>query len=288
MTPFRTYTMNVGGHLLTLDRPMVMGILNLTPDSFYSDSRKQTDEEIRTRVEQLLTEGADMIDVGAYSSRPGADDVSVEEEMRRLRHGLGILREAAPGAVVSVDTFRADVAAMCVEEYGVAVVNDISAGEWDNRMARTVARLRVPYIIMHAQGTPQTMQLAPRYDDVEHEVLTALARRVDDLHGMGIADIIVDPGFGFGKTLEHNYRLMERLGQFHLLECPLLVGVSRKSMVCKLLGITPDESLNGTTALHTVALMKGAHILRVHDVEACRQCVGIVSKLRESSLLNVV
>lgn len=281
MTPFRTYTINVNGHLLMLDRPMVMGILNITPDSFYSGSRKQSEEDIRNRVEQLVSEGADMIDVGAYSSRPGADDVSVEEEMARLRHGLGILRTVAPDAIVSVDTFRADVAAMCVEEYGVSVVNDISAGDLDKRMAETVARLRVPYIIMHMQGTPQTMQQEPKYGDVLHDVLASLARRVDELHDKGIPDIIIDPGFGFGKTLEQNYRLMEHLEKFHLIDCPLLVGVSRKSMVYRLLGVTPEEALNGTTSLHTVALMKGAHILRVHDVEACRQCVEIVNKLRE-------
>lgn len=281
MTPFRTYTINVNGHLLMLDRPMVMGILNITPDSFYSGSRKQSEEDIRNRVVQLVSEGADMIDVGAYSSRPGADDVSVEEEMARLRHGLGILRTVAPDAIVSVDTFRADVAAMCVEEYGVSVINDISAGDLDKRMAETVARLRVPYIIMHMQGTPQTMQQEPKYGDVLHDVLASLARRVDELHDKGIPDIIIDPGFGFGKTLEQNYRLMEHLEKFHLIDSPLLVGVSRKSMVYRLLGVTPEEALNGTTSLHTVALMKGAHILRVHDVEACRQCVEIVNKLRE-------
>lgn len=281
MTPFRTCTINVNGHLLMLDRPMVMGILNITPDSFYSGSRKQTEEDIRNRVEQLVSEGADLIDVGAYSSRPGADDVSVEEEMARLRHGLGLLRKVAPDAIVSVDTFRADVAAMCVEEYGVSVVNDISAGDLDERMAETVARLRVPYIIMHMQGTPQTMQQETKYGDVLHDVLASLARRVGELHDKGIPDIIIDPGFGFGKTLEQNYRLMEHLEKFHLLDSPLLVGVSRKSMVYRLLGVTPEEALNGTTSLHTVALMKGAHILRVHDVEACRQCVEIVNKLRE-------
>lgn len=281
MTPFRTCTINVNGHLLMLDRPMVMGILNITPDSFYSGSRKQTEEDIRNRVEQLVSEGADLIDVGAYSSRPGADDVSVEEEMARLRHGLGLLRKVASDAIVSVDTFRADVAAMCVEEYGVSVVNDISAGDLDERMAETVARLRVPYIIMHMQGTPQTMQQEPKYGDVLHDVLASLARRVGELHDKGIPDIIIDPGFGFGKTLEQNYRLMEHLEKFHLLDSPLLVGVSRKSMVYRLLGVTPEEALNGTTSLHTVALMKGAHILRVHDVEACRQCVEIVNKLRE-------
>ena len=268
-----------------LDAPKVMGILNLTPDSFYPDSRKQTGEEIRERVAQLVAEGADMIDVGAYSSRPGADDVLAEEEMARLRHGLEILRKEAPDMVVSVDTFRADVATMCVEEYGVSIVNDISGGDMDGCMADVVARLRVPYIIMHMQGTPQTMQQAPLYnDDVCREVLRSLARRVDELHDRGIADVIVDPGFGFGKTMEHNYQLMERLEELHMLEAPLLVGVSRKSMVYRLLDIAPDEALNGTTCLHTVALMKGAHILRVHDVETCRQCVTMVNKLRESSI----
>lgn len=278
MELWKSYTMNLNGRLMVLDRPLVMGILNLTPDSFYALSRKQSEEEIAERVAELVAEGADIIDVGACSSRPGAEDVPMEEEMTRLRHGLKLLRQVAPEAVVSVDTYRADVAAMCVEEYGVSIINDIAAGQMDNRMFDTVARLRVPYILTHMQGTPNTMQAAPQYENVVHEVLKSLAAYMKDLHERGVADVIIDPGFGFGKTLEHNYQLMNRLEEFHLLNAPLLVGISRKSMIYNLLKTNPAEALNGTTVLNTVALMKGAHILRVHDVKACRECVDIVGQ----------
>lgn len=283
MKPLKSYTMNLGGRLVMIDKPMVMGILNLTPDSFYAQSRKQTEEEVVARVEQLLTEGADIIDVGACSSRPGAGEVSVKEEMDRLHWGLKLLRRIAPEAVVSVDTYRADVAAACVEEYGVALVNDISAGQMDDRMFDMVARLRVPYVLTHMQGTPDVMQESPNYTNVVNDVMTFLAARAEELHEKGVADIIIDPGFGFGKTLEHNYQLMERLDDFHLLDMPLLVGVSRKSMIHRLLDVSPVEALNGTTVMNTVALMKGAHILRVHDVKACRECVTIVERLRSSN-----
>ena len=284
MELLKSYTINLNSRLTVLDKPRVMGSLNLTPDSFYAMSRKQTENDVATRVAQLMAEGADIIDVGACSSRPGADNVSAEEEMERLRRGLDILRQVAPEAVVSVDTYRADVAAMCVEEYGVAMINDISAGQLDERMFDTVARLRVPYVLTHMQGTPETMQASPQYVDVVHDVLRFLAARAEILHEKGVPDVVIDPGFGFGKTLEHNYQLMDRLEEFHLLELPLLVGISRKSMIYRLLDVTPDEALNGTTALNMVALMKGAHILRVHDVKACRECIQIVDKLRNVSL----
>ena len=284
MELLKSYTINLNSRLTVLDKPQVMGILNLTPDSFYAMSRKQTENDVATRVAQLMAEGADIIDVGACSSRPGADNVSAEEEMERLRRGLDILRQVAPEAIVSVDTYRADVAAMCVEEYGVAMINDISAGQLDERMFDTVARLRVPYVLTHMQGTPETMQASPQYVDVVHDVLRFLAARAEILHEKGVPDVVIDPGFGFGKTLEHNYQLMDRLEEFHLLELPLLVGISRKSMIYRLLDVTPDEALNGTTALNMVALMKGAHILRVHDVKVCRECIQIVDKLRNVSL----
>ena len=284
MELLKSYTINLNSRLTVLDKPQVMGILNLTPDSFYAMSRKQTENDVATRVAQLMAEGADIIDVGACSSRPGADNVSAEEEMERLRRGLDILRQVAPEAIVSVDTYRADVAAMCVEEYGVAMINDISAGQLDERMFDTIARLRVPYVLTHMQGTPETMQASPQYVDVVHDVLRFLAARAEILHEKGVPDVVIDPGFGFGKTLEHNYQLMDRLEEFHLLELPLLVGISRKSMIYRLLDVTPDEALNGTTALNMVALMKGAHILRVHDVKACRECIQIVDKLRNVSL----
>lgn len=284
MHPLIPYTMNVSGRLLQLDKPKVMGILNLSEESFYATISAPTREKVFSRVEKILAEGTDMIDVGACSTRPGYAGVTQEEEMHALRMALPIVRELAPDVVLSVDTYRADVAAMCVEEYGVDVINDISAGEMDARMFDTVARLRVPYIMMHMQGRPDTMQDNPRYVDVVDEVLAYLARRGNELRDRGVADVIADPGFGFGKTLEHNYQLMSRLEELHTLGMPLLVGISRKSMIYRLLDTTPGEALNGTTALNTVALMKGAHILRVHDVKACRECMQIVETLRGNDL----
>ena len=272
------YTINVGGKLLDLGEPQVMGILNVTPDSFYGKSRKQSDEEIAARVRSVLQEGGSMIDIGAYSARPGAADVPVETEMSRLRHGLGILRGEAPDAIVSVDTFRADVARMCVEEYGVQIVNDISGGELDDRMFDTVAGLGVPYILMHIKGNPQNMQDNPQYDDLMCEMLVYFGSKVQRLHEMGVKDIILDPGFGFAKTLDHNYELMNRMEDLKVLGLPLLVGVSRKSMIYRLLGTSPDEALNGTTALHAMSLLKGASILRVHDVREAVETVEIVKK----------
>lgn len=265
--------------MLDLSEPQVMGILNLTPDSFYAGSRMQEDCEVAGRVEQILSEGGSMIDVGAYSSRPGADDVSEACEMERLRRGLRILRDIAPEAIVSVDTFRADVAKMCVEEYGVQIINDISGGQLDERMFQTVASLGVPYILMHMKGNPQTMQQAPYYDHLMAEMLQYFGSRVQQLHEMGVRDIILDPGFGFAKTLEHNYELMHHMQDLQVLELPMLVGISRKSMIYRLLGGSPDTSLNGTTALNTLALLKGASILRVHDVKPCVEAVEIVKKM---------
>ena len=268
-------TININGQLLDLSTPKVMGIVNLTPDSFFEGSRAQTDMQVAERVRLLLTEGADMLDVGAYSSRPGADDLPVEEEMRRLREGLSVLRKEAPNAIVSVDTFRADVAKMCIQEYGVAIINDISGGDLDSNMFSTIARAHVPYIIMHMQGTPHNMQQAPYYEDVLKEVMLHLADKVKTLQDMKVNDIILDPGFGFGKTQAHNFELLAHLNEFDIFQLPLLVGVSRKSMIYKTLGITPAEALNGTTALHTIALSKGANILRVHDVKEAVETIRL-------------
>lgn len=298
MTQNPTYSLNIGGRLLLLDRPIVMGILNLTPDSFYAGSRMldetsaekitadktridtETAERIRSRARQIIDEGGSIIDVGAYSTRPGAPDVSADDEMRRLAFGLDIIRQEAPDAIISVDTFRADVAKMCVRDYGVQIINDISGGEIDRAMFHTIGRLGVPYILMHMQGEPRTMQQAPHYNNVTAEVITYLARRAQMLRDHGVKDIILDPGFGFGKTLEHNYQLMDHLQDFHELHMPLLVGISRKSMIYKLLGGTPMESLGGTTVLNTIALTKGAHILRVHDVKAAVEAVTIFEKIK--------
>ena len=274
---------NVNGSLLDLSQPRVMGILNVTPDSFYAGSRTQTEAEIVRRVKQIVSEGAAIIDIGAYSSRPNADNVSAREEMERLRMGLKILFEIQPDAVVSVDTFRADVARMCVEEYGVAIINDIAAGEMDANMFHTVAALNVPYIMMHMQGTPQSMQQHPHYDNLLKEVFLYFARKVQQLRDLGVKDIILDPGFGFGKTMEHNYELLSHLEEFRIFELPLLVAVSRKSMIYRLLDITPQEALNGTTVLDTICLLKGADILRVHDVKEAVETVRIVQAMRNNS-----
>lgn len=270
---------NVNGKLLDLSSPKVMGILNLTPDSFYAASRKQTEQDIRIRTRQIIEEGGSIIDVGAYSSRPKAEHITPDEEMRRLRNGLQIINSEYPDAIISVDTFRADVARMCVEEYGVAIINDIAAGEMDENMFQMIARLKVPYIMMHMQGTPQNMQQNPHYENVVKEVMLYFATKIQQLRDLGAKDLIIDPGFGFGKTLEHNYELLEKLESFQLFDLPLLVGVSRKSMIYKLLGGTSEDALNGTSIINTISLLKGANILRVHDVKAASEAVQIVNAM---------
>lgn len=255
------YTINVHGRLLDLSVPRVMGILNATPDSFFSDSRMKTEREIAERTTEIVEQGGDIIDVGAYSTRPGASEVPVEEEMARLRVALQVIRREQPDAILSVDTFRADVARMCVEEYGVSFINDVSEMT-DEAMARTVARLGVPYILMSVQPTLR-------------EMLIGLADKVQQLRNQGAKDIIIDPGFGFGKTLDQNYQLMYELEKLHVLGLPLLVGISRKSMIYKRLNCTPAEALNGTTVLNTIALTKGASILRVHDVREAVETVAL-------------
>lgn len=272
------YTLNVRGRLLDLSKPQVMGILNVTPDSFYAGSRMETEEAVRRRVRQIIAEGGSMIDVGAYSSRSGAADVSAEEEMERLRRGMRIVREEAPEIPVSVDTFRADVAKMAVEEMGVDIINDISGGELDKEMFKTVAKLGVPYILMHMKGTPQTMQQAPHYEDLMKEVMLYFAEKVQQLRDLGQKDIVLDPGYGFAKTIDHNYELLKHQEMLEVFELPLLVGVSRKSMIYRFLGSSPEEALNGTTVLNTLALQKGANILRVHDVKEAVEVVRLVEK----------
>ena len=242
-----------------------MGILNVTPDSFYAGSRVQTEAGIVKRCHEISGQGASMIDVGGYSTRPGGTEVSEEEEMERLRFGLAVIRREMPDAVISVDTFRPDVARMTVEEFGADIINDVSEG--NETMYRMVSRLRVPYILMSQQPTLKQM-------------LMSFARQVQQLRDFGACDIILDPGFGFGKTLEQNYEIMNCLERLHVMELPLLVGISRKSMIYKLMGLTPEESLNGTTVLNTISLMKGAHILRVHDVKQAIECVKMVETLK--------
>ena len=258
------YTINIHGRLMDLIQPQVMGILNVTPDSFYAASRKQTEQEIAECASRIVAEGGTIIDVGACSTRPGFQEISEAEEMERLRFGLGIVRRELPDGVISVDTFRPDVARMAVEEFGVDIINDVSEG--NPRMFRMVSRLRVPYILMSQQPTIR-------------EMLLSFAEKVQQLRDLGAKDIILDPGFGFGKTLEQNYQIMGELDKLLVMGLPLLVGVSRKSMIYKLLGFTPEESLNGTTALNTIALMKGASILRVHDVKEAVECCKIVEQI---------
>lgn len=274
---------NVKGRLLDLAEPQVMGILNLTPDSFYAESRIQGEKAVRDRAREIIGQGGSIIDVGACSTRPGAAPVPAKEEMERLRFGLEIIRREYPEAIVSIDTFRADVARQCVEEYGADIINDISGGEADAQMFDTVARLGVPYILMHMQGTPQTMQEAPSYENLLRDIFLYFARKVQQLRDRGAKDIVLDPGFGFGKTLAQNYELMAHLEEFRLFGLPLLVGISRKSMIYRLLDSTPQDALNGTTALNTVALMKGAHILRVHDVRQAAEAVRIVGELKRNA-----
>lgn len=277
---FRPFSLNLRGRLAEYDHPAVMGILNVTPDSFYAGSRVTGTVELHRRVERMLAQGADIIDVGGYSSRPGADDVSPEEEMARVRRGVEAIRRVSADIPVSVDTFRADVARHAVLDWGADIVNDISGGAIDSGMFPTVAELKVPYVLMHMRGTPATMQTMTDYEDVTADVVAELSGLMHQLELAGVADIIIDPGFGFAKTLDQNYELMRHLPQMaQLLGKPVLVGISRKSMITKLLSVTADEALPGTVALNTFALLNGASILRVHDVEAAVQAVRIVSRL---------
>lgn len=278
-------TLNLSGKLLSLERPIVMGIINVTPDSFYSTSRIAGERELRERIDTLLREGASIADVGAYSSRPGAEDVSSQEEMRRLAPTLQILRDEYPELPVSVDTFRAEVARWAVQEYGVSMINDISGGALDPEMYTTIAELQVPYVLMHMRGTPQTMGGQTDYRDLVLDILDYFIERVGQLTELGVHDVILDPGFGFSKTLEQNYELLARMSDLQtVLPQPLLVGVSRKSMVYRLLGVTPEEALNGTSILHAFALERGAKILRVHDVAPAVEAIRIYETMHPYEL----
>ena len=280
----KPYSINIDGRLMDLSIPKVMGILNVTPDSFFSSSRYMSEEGILYRVEQIIDEGADIIDVGACSTRPGIELVSEQEELVRLRSALHLIRKRWPEMPVSVDTFRAGIAKIVVEEYGANIINDISGGDMDPEMFATVARLQVPYILMHMQGTPTGMQVNPHYENLMLEVCQHLSRRVNDLRALGVNDIILDPGFGFGKTVDNNFEMLRRLDEFELFDLPLLVGVSRKSMIYKCLGSSPERSLNGTSVLNTMALMGGAHFLRVHDVKEAVECVKLVQTCKNSGV----
>lgn len=279
MNDFKKYSLNLHGRLVDIDKPLVMGIINATPDSFYSDSRMLDAHDIACKANEMAQQGADIIDLGACSTRPGAQVVDASEEIMRLNVAVKAVRQAVGDEILlSVDTFRASVARHCVEELGVDIINDISGGDLDPLMHSTVAQLQVPYVVMHMRGTPATMQRFTNYDDdVAAVVLEELARKVDALHQCGINDVIADPGFGFAKTVEQNYRIMSQLEVFHALDVPLLVGISRKSMIQRVLNCDAAHALNGTTALNTIALMKGAHILRVHDVRAAVEARTLVT-----------
>ncbi len=275
MQPF---SLNIKGKLHEFRQPAVMGILNVTPDSFYSGSQAFNTSAIELRVQQIIAEGADIIDIGGYSSRPGAAEVPETEEMRRLQAGIEIVRSFNKNIPVSIDTFRASVARKAIEDWGADIINDISGGSLDNEMFDAVAELNVPYILMHMRGTPRTMQSHTGYTDVTAEVIAELSRPLHELTLRGVSDIIIDPGFGFAKTLEQNYRLFNNLPHIiSMLGRPVLVGISRKSMITRLCGITPDQALPGTIALNTIAALNGASILRVHDVAATRQAIAVAT-----------
>ncbi len=273
-------TLNVGGKIRSLDRPLVMGILNITPDSFYEGSRV-TDahsEDLLSRAGDLLGQGASIIDIGGYSTRPGAREIGAAEELERVIPAITSVKQRFPEAVISIDTFRAEVAKAAVGA-GAHIVNDVSGGNLDPEMFETIARLKVPYVLMHMRGTPETMNSLTHYESFPADVIRELQEKLAKLRALGAADIIIDPGFGFAKTPAQNFALLSALPVFHQLECPVLVGVSRKSTIYKTLGITPEEALNGTTVLNTIALMKGVHILRVHDAAEARQAIILTEQV---------
>ncbi len=280
---FLTYkTLNIGGQLLDLGTPCVMGILNITPDSFYVGSRASNEKEVLQQAEKMLGEGATFLDVGGYSSRPGAPDVSAEEETGRVRTAIQAIVREFPEAIISIDSFRSEVVRTAIGE-GAAVINDISGGSLDPHMFETVANLKVPYILMHMKGTPQTMATLTNYNNLMKEIVDYFHEKIAALHQLGVKDIIIDPGFGFAKTVEQNFELLHHFAHFQLLEKVLLVGVSRKSMIWKTIDTTAEEALNGTTVLNTIALLKGASILRVHDVKEAVEVVKLVSKIKATS-----
>lgn len=273
MQSLHPMTINVNGKLLDLSEPKVMGILNVTPDSFYAQSRMQSEKDIASRVERILEEGADIVDVGGCSTRPGSEPASLEEEVQRVEWALSVVRRVAPHAIVSVDTFRAEVARRCYEQYGIEMLNDISGGEADRDMFSTVADLNIPYVLTHSSDLSSSSEPV-------RDMLRQLGAKVAQLHELGVKDVVVDPGFGFGKTLPQNYAIFRQLEVLHVLECALLVGISRKSMIYRVLENTPETALNGTTVLHTIALEKGTHILRVHDVKECVEVIKLLKTLR--------
>jgi len=275
-------SLNCRGKLLDLSHPRIMGVLNITPDSFYDGGRYASDNEIIKQAEQMLNEGADIIDIGGISTRPGAKLLNNKEEIERLDPVLKLVRTKFTDVILSVDTYRSAVARFAVTEYGVDMINDISGGEMDHDMFQTVAGLQVPYVVMHMKGNPETMQSLTDYDDIIGEMAAYFSQKAQQLTDLGVTDIIIDPGFGFSKTLDQNYFLLKHLHHFQILGLPVLAGVSRKSMIYKALGATPDDALNGTTVLHTLALLQGAHLLRVHDVKEATEAISLVEKYQRA------
>lgn len=273
-------TINCKGKLIDLSSPKVMGILNITPDSFFDGGKYSNQEAIISQVEKMLTDGATFIDIGAYSSRPGAKHISEEEELTRIIPVIQLLVKKFPNIIISIDTFRSTVAEHCIKN-GACIINDISAGSLDPEMFSTIAKLQVPYIMMHMQGSPQNMQNNPTYTNITQEVLHYFSTKISELRALGVNDIITDVGFGFGKTINHNYELLKNLPLFKNLEVPMLVGISRKSMLHKPLNISAEEALNATTSANTIALLNGTNILRVHDVKEAIQAIKIVELLNK-------
>ena len=276
------FTLNCKGRILVIDKPIVMGIINVTPDSFYSESRKSESTEVLNQAEQMVLEGAAIIDIGGQSTRPGTESVGVEEELKRVIPAIEMLSKYFSDAIISIDTYNSKVARQAVEA-GASIVNDISGGSLDDQMFETVGKLHVPYICMHIKGTPQTMQKYAEYENVSLEVLDYFIKKMDECRLAGINDVILDPGFGFAKTIQHNFELLNKLEVFKILERPLLVGISRKSTIYKTLGSTADEALNGTTVLNTAALLKGANILRVHDVKEAMEAIKLVDAIQHTT-----
>ncbi|MDY6800904.1 MAG: dihydropteroate synthase [Bacteroidota bacterium] len=282
----RKLTINCGGELLDLSNPRIMGILNITPDSFYDGGKYANHSQIIDRVQQMINEGCDILDIGAYSSRPGAKDISEKEEIDRLSPIIELIKKHFPDIILSIDTFRAVVAEHVIENFKIEIINDISAGDMDYRMFEVIARHQVPYIMMHMQGTPQNMQNNPKYENVVKEVIHYFAKKVDHLKLLGVNDLIIDPGFGFGKTIDHNYQLLKHLNDFKIFELPILAGLSRKSMIYKYLNLSPNEALNGTSILNTLALLGGANILRVHDVKEAKETILLTQKYLSAKVDN--
>jgi dihydropteroate synthase len=277
------FSLNCKGKLLVMDKPLVMGIINITPDSFYEGSRQQTADTILAQATKMINEGADIIDIGGQSTRPGSERISVKEELQRVLPAIDIILKNFPETIISVDTYQSEVAADVVNA-GAAIINDISAGNLDSDMITTVAKLQVPYICMHMKGTPQDMQQQPTYENVTREVLDFFIQKTDECRRAGINDVIIDPGFGFGKTISHNFTLLKELSVFKMLAKPIMTGLSRKSTVYKTLGITAGEALNGTTVLNTLALQNGANILRVHDVKEAKEVIALCEKYTKAPL----